>query len=647
MQSEKSNPFKKKVTYLNAAKEDLEELNISQWRINIANFMRSKPVDIFIIVLIILYTLLVIVYLAIEDLIDDDKTVDTTLHIVELVFLFIFWVEITLNLIGFGILFLKDYWNIADITVILLAIIFVILDMTLDDSSLSGVFRLRGLFRLLRVGILIRKFDAIRKKSAARKQMKIRDIYHVSSPAEIVNEILCEVRDLVHNDDRLVEDLNYCIKMVSSGKLYETNILDDDGGDDADGKRKDALSWVKSIQGKESQKRRSSENPNMVKEKIAKINIDERLCLTSESKKMLSQADSLDFDIFEFKEAVEENELFVISSYLMQKHNLFENCNVDPEKYFQFIKRIQDHYNPNSIEYHNKTHGADVCQTSYFFLEGCTFRMIGNLSDFEMMAIIVSTWCHDFEHPGFNNFFLVESKSPWAIEYNDKSPLENHHIAATFKIAAESDFNIFKYIDEDEYKIMRKNMIEIVLATDAAHHFNELSKFKSRVGADDFTPDGDDKLMVIKMMVHLADISNPVKPFNLALTWTGLLYDEFFKQGDQEDQAGRNISFLMDRKTVNIASSSIGFCNMLVLPAYEALAQVIPEADIWLQNLESNISKWTELKGDFENRKNSGKNYIEESRNVIKFTENSRLLTDVKEINLESTNNQLAVPSRD
>ena len=158
--------------------------------------------------------------------------------------------------------------------------------------------------------------------------------------------------------------------------------------------------------------------------------------------------------------------------------------------------------------------------------------------------------------------------------------MENHHIAATFKIAAESDFNIFKYIDEDEYKIMRKNMIEIVLATDAAHHFNELSKFKSRVGADDFTPDGDDKLMVIKMMVHLADISNPVKPFNLALTWTGLLYDEFFKQGDQEDQAGRNISFLMDRKTVNIASSSIGFCNMLVLPAYEALAQVIPEADI-------------------------------------------------------------------
>ena len=101
---------------------------------------------------------------------------------------------------------------------------------------------------------------------------------------------------------------------------------------------------------------------------------------------------------------------------------------------------------------------------------------------------------------------------------------------------------------------MRKMMIELVLATDAALHFTELGKFKSRIGADDFTPDSeDDKMAVLKMAVHLADISNPVKSFNIALLWTGLLYDEFFKQGDQEEEAGRNKSYLMDRYTTNIA----------------------------------------------------------------------------------------------
>lgn len=453
--------------------------------------------------------------------------------------------------------------------------------MVLENNNLSGVFKLRGLFRLLRVGILIRKFDAIRKKSAARKKLLTRDVYHVTSPAEIVNEILCEIRDLVQNDDRLIEDINYCIKMISSGKLYETNVLEDEGNE-TDDKKREAMSWVKSIQGRSKEERKSSvEASVLIYKKINNIDIAKELNLTAVSKEMLKSANSLNFNIFDFKDEVKENEMHVLVSYLMHKHGLFQSCKIDPEVFFKFIKRIQDYYNPNFIEYHNKTHGTDVCQTSYFFLEGCDFKTIGSITDMEMMSIFVSTACHDFEHPGFNNFFMIESKTKWALEYNDKSPLENHHIAATFMvIESKDDYNIFKNLDKPVYKEVRKNMIEIVLGTDAAHHFNEVAKFKSRISAEDFSPSGDDKLMIIKMMVHLADISNPCKPFDLALIWTGLLYDEFFKQGDREAEMGRDKSFLMDRKTINIAGSSVGFAKALVQPAYEALVQVIPKGAI-------------------------------------------------------------------
>ena len=81
---EDKNPFEKKITYINATKEELKEMNLSECRISVAEFMRSKPVDIFIIVLIILYTLLVIVYLAIEDLIDGSDAVTLALQIIEL-----------------------------------------------------------------------------------------------------------------------------------------------------------------------------------------------------------------------------------------------------------------------------------------------------------------------------------------------------------------------------------------------------------------------------------------------------------------------------------------------------------------------------------------------------------------------------------
>jgi hypothetical protein len=358
---------------------------------------------------------------------------------------------------------------------------------------------------------------------------------------------------MVEEDERLLEDLNYCIKMVNSGKLYETDF---GGADNANNEGdKEAMRWIKSIQGnKKDAKRDSADIRQNISSKMDSINIDKELSLTPQSKALLKNANTLNFDIFNFKEVVEEKELFVISSYLLHKHDLFRGSKIDPEVYFKFITRIQDYYNPGFVEYHNKTHGADVVQTSYFFLNGCDLHTVCNITDQEFAAIIISAACHDFEHPGVNNAFLIDSRMPWAIEYNDKSPLENHHISETFSIINSEGFNIFSNLTPDEYKYIRKMMIELVLATDAANHFSELGRFKSRVSSEDFAPENDDdKLASLKMAVHLADISNPVKNFNLALTWTGLLYDEFFKQGDQEEEQGRNKSYLMDRYTTNIA----------------------------------------------------------------------------------------------
>lgn len=86
----KNNPFEKKITYINASKEDLKALNFSDWRISLTEFMKSRPVEVLIIILIILYTLFVIVFLAIDDLIYSNKGVRLTLQVIELLFLFLF-----------------------------------------------------------------------------------------------------------------------------------------------------------------------------------------------------------------------------------------------------------------------------------------------------------------------------------------------------------------------------------------------------------------------------------------------------------------------------------------------------------------------------------------------------------------------------
>jgi cAMP-specific phosphodiesterase 4 len=69
-------------------------------------------------------------------------------------------------------------------------------------------------------------------------------------------------------------------------------------------------------------------------------------------------------------------------------------------------------------------------------------------------------------------------------------------------------------------------------------------------------------------MFHLADISNPTKPWDVCLEWTELLFVEFFEQGDNERKRNLSITYLMDRKEVNIAKSQIGFLDIIITPAY-------------------------------------------------------------------------------
>ena len=83
--------------------------------------------------------------------------------------------------------------------------------------------------------------------------------------------------------------------------------------------------------------------------------------------------------------------------------------------------------------------------------------------------------------------FLCNADSKLAILYNDLSVLESHHAALTFKLTlADDSVNIFKNLERETYKVMRQNVIDMILATEMTKHFEHLAKFvnvcSSRVG---------------------------------------------------------------------------------------------------------------------------------------------------------------------
>jgi len=146
---------------------------------------------------------------------------------------------------------------------------------------------------------------------------------------------------------------------------------------------------------------------------------------------------------------------------------------------------------------------------------------------------------------------------------------------------------------------MRENMIDLVLATDNIRHFSDLSYLKTRISMPDFDPSGKDKKSITNYLIHLADISNPTKPWKLCYKWIDLLFVEFFHQGDKEREKGLPISFLMDRYTTNIAAAQGGFIDNFIKPAFLVLQQILPEAIQNIKQMEENKSQWRALEDDY------------------------------------------------
>ena len=67
-----------------------------------------------------------------------------------------------------------------------------------------------------------------------------------------------------------------------------------------------------------------------------------------------------------------------------------------------------------------------------------------------------------------------------------------------------------------------------------------------------------DKPKALSLVLHCADISHPAKDWDLHSRWTDQLLEEFFRQGDREQELGLPFSPLCDRNAVLVAESQIG-----------------------------------------------------------------------------------------
>lgn len=165
------------------------------------------------------------------------------------------------------------------------------------------------------------------------------------------------------------------------------------------------------------------------------------------------------------------------------------------------------------------------------------------------------------------------------------------------------------------YDKFRAKVIEAILATDMAHHFELVDRFSTRVSkrADNpfFTrfeePDADnvemqkttkaDRMMLIQAFVHMADLGHCARPWNIHKHLVAGLETEFFSQGDRERELGLPIMPLMDRTKDSVAAAQDFFLGKLVLPLLTPYVSFLEDtlAEDYLESLDTNRERWQEL----------------------------------------------------
>ena len=97
----------------------------------------------------------------------------------------------------------------------------------------------------------------------------------------------------------------------------------------------------------------------------------------------------------------------------------------------------------------------------------------------------------------------------------------------------------------------------------------------------------------MKCLLECADVSNQTRPFEIAEKWTDKALEEFDFQELREEQEGLPISWLMDKKNRNKATSQILFINAVCKHLWTVWTNLVePKSSAMMNNLGQNLSKW-------------------------------------------------------
>ena len=105
----------------------------------------------------------------------------------------------------------------------------------------------------------------------------------------------------------------------------------------------------------------------------------------------------------------------------------------------------------------------------------------------------------------------------------------------------------------------------------------------------------------MQLALHTADLSNAAKPFNVYMSWTSKVMQEFWQQGDEERQLGVPISPMCDRYNCSIKKCQQGFLKFVIAPLFHSFTSYLKSMEeATVPNITFNEQYWQTQDVDYQ-----------------------------------------------
>jgi high affinity cGMP-specific 3',5'-cyclic phosphodiesterase 9 len=291
--------------------------------------------------------------------------------------------------------------------------------------------------------------------------------------------------------------------------------------------------------------------------------------------------------------------LFLFVYFLFQDSGLLDPSLTltSPSRLTRFLSAVSLSY-PRPNPFHNFTHAFVVVQTIYALLSMVPKTSLFQFSPLQLFALFVSAIGHDVDHPGTTNFYHNKYQTCLAVMHPGSTyHVELHHASCVLQLLYSDATTPFLNPQSEEAHQIEQMVVQWIIKTDLGQH-KEFMETLSR------TPIPSTETLAI-VLLKAADVSNELRPRNIAQNWVERLRDEFQKQGDQEREwEGKVLSVptgMFDRTydkkfgKNGMAESQVGFIEFILKPMFVWMAEKETAWKGCVPLIEENLDRYKQL----------------------------------------------------